>query len=117
MSSRVVPLNPIDLVVGTGIIFVAKWYSDAAGTVLADPTTITFRVQLPSDTTDDVAYVFGTASEVTKVAVGHYEFRYAAQESGDVDYRAVAEGAIEDAKEWRIRYRATRFDATPGPGA
>lgn len=115
MSSQIVDVTRIEPVAGTGVVFVARWFSDADSLTPADPTGVTFRVQLPSAGSNDAAYVYGTDPEVVKNGVGVYEFRYASPEAGLVSFRAQATGAVVDSIEWTIRYRPTAFDATPGP--
>lgn len=111
-----IQLNNLELVAGTGIIVVMRYFSDSDRLIPADPTAVKWRVQLPSDGTDDAVFVSGTDSEATKLSTGVYEFRYASAESGLVKFRAEATGAIVDAKELTIRYRPSAFDATAGPG-
>jgi len=115
MTSQIVDVTRIEPVVGTGIVFVARWFSDADSLTPADPTGVTFRVQLPSVAPNDAAYVYGVDSEVVKNGVGVYEFRYAASEAGLVAFRAEATGAVVDSVEWTVHFRPTVFDATAGP--
>ena len=116
MSSRPVVINPIEMVVGRGVILVAHFFSDKLGDTPANPTTVTWRVQRVSDGSDDISFVSGVANEATTPETGVFEFRYASDESGIVKYRCEGTGAIEDAMEWQIRYRASAFDSTPGAG-
>ncbi len=117
MSSRRRAVNEVEYVVGQELVYVARWFSDADGETPADPTTITFRVQLPTDSGDDADFVYGTDSEVTRVSTGVYEFRYASAVPGVVWFRAEAAGAVVDAMEWSVKYRRSRFDDVPGVGS
>ncbi len=117
MSSRSLDLVRIDPVVGAGAVYRARWFSDADGDTPADPTTVTFRVQLPSDGSDDEDYIYLTDSEVTKASTGVYEFRYASSEAGLVNFQAIATGTVADTIEWSVRFRSSAFDATPGAGS
>ena len=57
-----------------------------------DPTTVTFTVELPDQTTE--TFVFGVDPEVTNPSVGVYNLAYLPATAGVYQYKVVGEGAV-----------------------
>lgn len=60
--------------------------------VPTDPTTVTFTVELPDETTE--TFVSGGDPEVTNPSVGYYELAYSPTLAGTYNYKAVGTGAV-----------------------
>lgn len=69
---------------------------DSVG-VLADPVTITFRIQARNGPV--TAYVFGTDAELERVSLGVYRVAWEIIASGPHDYRWIATGNDVDQEE------------------
>lgn len=85
------------------VICRASWTVDGTAT---DPTTVTFKVRHPV-TRATTPYVFGEASDVTKVADGVFELRLAPDAVGDWRWRAIGTGAAKAAQTRMFKVRGT----------
>lgn len=76
---------------GTAVTLDASFY---VGSMLEDPTTVTFRVRKPDDTL--VSYVYLTDMQVTRISQGVYECALGAPTiPGQYHYDAVGTGAVQ----------------------
>lgn len=72
-------------------------FTNAAGAV-ADPSAVTFRIRPAEGTVDDeVALVYGVATEVSKISTGVYRCLYTPPDDGGYWYCWVGEGSVEAA--------------------
>ena len=72
-----------------------------------DPSTVTFKVKTPAAVT--TSYVYGTDSEVVKVATGDYKVEIIAAESGTYYYRIESTGSGRAADESSFTVATSNF--------
>lgn len=71
---------------------VTVFYTFTVDGVATDPTTVTFTVELPDQTTE--TFVNGVDPEVTNPSVGYYELAYTPLTAGVYQYKVVGAGAV-----------------------
>ena len=81
--------------VGTRIRVSAQFKN--ASNMLADPTTVTVRLDPPA--ADTHSYVYGVDSEVVKEATGNYHLDFLADAAGDWAYEWQGTGTVETAQD------------------
>ena len=89
---------------GTVVRCVMLFYSDAAKTTLADPTTVLFRSLSPHNVV--VAYTYLTHAQLVKDATGTYHVDVTTDDVGEWRYSFKGTGAVAVVEE-------SSFVATP----
>lgn len=77
---------------GTDVKCEVYFYSDAAKTTLADPTTVKFRKKSPSGVVTE--HVYGTDAALVKAATGHYYDIVNPDDGGRWEYVFRGSGAV-----------------------
>lgn len=94
LTFSVAGMATTDLDIGD-IVTVDVEFKNESG-ALTDPTTITFSMQQPDGAITN--YVYGTAAEVTKTAVGKYRLQFEALMCGAHVCRVVGTGTLKAAQ-------------------
>lgn len=98
------PTSPREYDVGATILVTVLFKTSG---VLADPTTVTFRVKDPNG--NITAKVYPTDPEVTRNSVGSFSYPITLSTPGSWTYRVVGEGAVKGAAERRVQVRWSDF--------
>jgi hypothetical protein len=85
----------VALNVGDAVLIDASITNTVVGS-LADPSSLAFTVNSPADVSTD--YIYGVASEVTRLSLGEYRLRLELAESGTYRFRITTDtpNAVED---------------------
>lgn len=71
---------------------VTIFYTFTVDDVPTDPTTVTFTIELPNETTED--FFFGVDPEVTNPSTGYYELAFTPPDAGTYNYNVVGTGTV-----------------------
>jgi hypothetical protein len=85
----------------------ARFYTDATEATLVDPATVTFMFRTSAGV--ETSYVFGTDAEVTKSAVGVYEFVAPTYAAAGAHYIRVKSTGTVAASELGVGVRGSAF--------